>query len=145
MPIVGKRLIPLGVMTTRRIEIVSNGVSGRPSAVAAAVRIVPLITPARTGVTAARSKGSTAHINMPPATAPRGLAEPITPALGTTSQTVVATAVMSRVGTRVKLYAYVNGTAPRARPVMVIVIVPVPRVGVTEVMVRPETGVFRQA
>jgi hypothetical protein len=140
VPIVGKKLIPEGVITTRRIEIVSKGVSGRPRADAAAVKIVLFTRLATTGVTAARSRGSTTDINRPPAIAPRGLTDPITPGVGTTSQTVVATAVMSRVGTRVKLYAYVRGKAPRARPVMVIVIVPLPRVGATEVMVKPETG-----
>jgi hypothetical protein len=139
VPIVGKKLIPEGAITTRRIEIVSNGVSGRPRAVAAAAKIVLLTRTATAGVTAARSNGSTADVSRPPAI-PRGLADAIIPAVGTTSQTVVATAVMSRVGTRVKLYVYVSGKVPRARPVIVIVIVPVLRVGVTEVMVRPGTG-----
>ena len=100
MQIVGKNVIPVGVIVTRRIEIVSNAVSGRPSALAAAVAIAPLTTPATTGVSAARSAGSTSNI-MVENTLP-AVIDPIVPGDGTTSQILLATAVMLREGTSVK-------------------------------------------
>ena len=97
-------MIPAVVITTRRIEIVSNAVRGRPRKVVAALTIALLIAVATGGVTAARSIGSTAAMrveNTTPAKPPIA-AEVIVPGDGVTSTIVVATAVIVRDGTIVK-------------------------------------------
>jgi hypothetical protein len=77
MPMVGKRVIPEVVITTRRIEMVSCVVSGQPRAVAAAVAIAVLTASSIASVTAARSSGSAT--NFPTSNSAVPTSDPVTP------------------------------------------------------------------
>ena len=112
-------------MVTARIEMVWNGVSGLRGAVAAAATIVLLMVVKTAGVIAALISGPTALItaeNTSPVKAPLTLPvappnpKPLTksvPDTGTTSTMVVAGAIISREGLRLKTYVNVTGNQER--------------------------------